>query len=92
MPFSLTNFLAINTPSYKLAKSLVSLLTPFTLNSKCYIPFAKEVPSFDCAHYLTSYDVKSLFINIPLQEIINICVDKLWKTRAKVNNLTKESF
>ena len=54
--------------------------------------FAEEVSSFDCAHYMTSFDVESLFINIPLEETINICVDKLFEKNTKVNNLTKESF
>ena len=52
----------------------------------------EEVPSFDCAHYMTSFDKESVFTNIPLEETINICVDKLFKNNTKVNNLTKESF
>ena len=64
-----------------------------TLNAiKDSFSFAKEVSSIDCGHYLISFDIKSLFINIPLQDIINICVDKLCKNQAKFNNLTKESF
>ena len=42
---------------------------------------------FDCAHYITSFDIESLFTNIPLEGTMNICVDKL-----KVSDLTKESF
>ena len=30
--------------------------------------------------------------NIPLEETINICVDKLFENKTKVKNLTKESF
>ena len=48
--------------------------------------------SFDCAHYMTSFDIDSLFTNIPLEKTINICVDKLFENNTKVNNLTKESF
>ena len=86
---------AINTPSYKLAKFLVPLLTPLTSNDytiKDSFSFAEEVSSFDCAHYMTSFDIESLFTNIPLEETINICVDKLFENNTKVNNLTKESF
>ena len=36
---------------------------------------------------MTSFDIESLFTNIPLEETMNICVDKLF-----VSNLTKESF
>ena len=88
-------FSAINTPSYKLAKFLVSLLTPLTSNGftiKDSFSFAEEVSSFDCAHYMTSFDTESLFRNIPLEETINIFVDKLFKNNTEVNDLTKESF
>ena len=76
---------AINTPSYKLAKSLVPLLTPITSNNftiKDSFSFAEEVLSFDCAHYMTSFDTESLFTNIPLGEIINICVGKLFENNT----------
>ena len=48
--------------------------------------------SFDCAHYLTSFDIESLFTNIQLEETTKICVDKFFKTKIIKNNLTKESF
>ena len=41
---------------------------------------------------MTSFDIGSLFTNIPLEETINICVDKLFENNTKVNNLTKESL
>ena len=55
---------AINTPSYKLAKFLVPLLT--TLKSKDFTikdssSFAQELSTFDCTHYSTSFDIESLF-------------------------------
>ena len=80
---------AINTPSYKLAKFLVPLLTPLTSNDftiKDSFSFAEEVSSFNCAYYMTSFDIESLFTNIPLEETINICVDKLFENNTKVNN------
>ena len=83
---------AINTPSYKLAKFLVLLLTPLTSNDftiKDSISFAEEVSSFDCAHYMTSFDIESLFTNIPLEETISICVDRTFENNTKVNNSTK---
>ena len=49
------------------------------------------MPSFDCAH-LTSFDIESLFTNIPLDETINICVDKPFENKTKIINVTKESF
>ena len=41
---------------------------------------------------MTSFDIESLLINIPLEETINICVGKLFENNTKVNNLTKEFF
>ena len=82
---------AINTPSHEPAKFLVPLLKSFTSNDyiiKDSFSFAEEVSSFDCAHYMTSFDIESLFSNIPT---IKICVDKLFEYITKVNNLTKES-
>ena len=86
---------AINTPSYKAANFLVLLLTLLTLSVytiKDLFSFVEEVPSFDCAHYMTSFDKESVFTNIPLEETINICVDKLFEIKTKYNNLTKISF
>ena len=50
------------------------------------------MPSFGCAHYMTSFDIESVFTNISLEGIVNICVDKLFENKPKVNNLTKSSF
>ena len=64
---------AINPSSYKLAKFLVPLLPPLTSNDftmKDSFSFAEEVSSFDCAHYMTSFDTESLFPNIPLEETL----------------------
>ena len=86
-------FSAITHQLYKLAKFLVPLLTPLTSNDytiKDSFSFAEgEVSTFDCAHYVTSFDVESLFTNISLVETINICVYKFFQNNAKVN-LTKE--
>ena len=85
---------AINTP-YKLAIFLVPLLKSLTWNDYTIndsFSFAEEVYSFDCAHYLTSFDIESLFTNIQLEETTKICVDKFFKTKMINNNLTKESF
>ena len=72
----------------KIAKFLVPLLAPLTSNDytvKGSFPFAEEVSSFDCAHYMTSFDIETLFTNIPLEKTINICDDKLFENNTKVN-------
>ena len=63
-------------------KILLLLLTPLTLNNytiEISFSFAEEVSPFDCAHYMTSFDIESLFTNIPLEETINICIDTLFE-------------
>ena len=40
----------------------------------------EEVSSFDLAHYMISFDTESLFTNIPVEENINICVEKLFRS------------
>ena len=67
---------AYNLPNFKLAKFLVPILTPLTKNDYT-IPdsfhFADEVfNKISVNDYLVSYDVESLFTNIPLVETINI--------------------
>jgi hypothetical protein len=41
---------------------------------------------------MASFDVTSLFTNIPLDEMINLCMDKLFANQIKVRNLTKKQF
>ena len=41
---------------------------------------------------MTSFDIECLFPNIQLEEIINICVGKLFENNTKVNSLTKKYF
>ena len=41
---------------------------------------------------MTSFENESLFANIQLEEIINICVGKRFENNTKVNSLTKKCF
>ena len=41
---------------------------------------------------MASFDIESLFTNIPLQETIDLCVENLFQDRAHVDNLSKDSF
>ena len=41
---------------------------------------------------MASFDVYSLLPNIPLQETINLCVQKLFKSKNYINGLSKDSF
>ena len=86
---------AFGTPTYKLAKFLVPILEPLTTNEytiKDSFAFAEELQSFDSKLVMASFDVESLFTNIPLQETIDLCVENLFQDRTHVDNLSKVSF
>ena len=80
---SLPNFRPIvsssGTYNYNLSKYLCELLSPNLPNEFCtkdkftFVEELKEVSIND--KLLVSYDVNSLFINIPLKEIIKLAVD-----------------
>ena len=70
---------AIETLTYNLAKfreQLLKLLTSNDYTIKDSYSFAKEVLHFDASCFMASFDIKSLFTNIPLTETLNLCVQK----------------
>ena len=86
---------AIGTPIYKLAKFLVPMLEPLTTNEctiKDSFTFAEELQSFDSKLVMASFDIESIFTNIPFQETIDLCVENLFQDRIHVDNLSKESL
>ena len=65
----------IGVPTYKLAKNLVSILSPLTVNEFSVhdsFSFVGEVSSFFPDNFIASLDVKSLYTNIPLNEVSDI--------------------
>ena len=71
---------AIGTPTYKLAKFLVPLLSDKTQNEfsvKDSFTFVDEILSQDSDLHMASLDVDGLFTNVPLDVTIDICVKKL---------------
>ena len=88
-------FSAIVTPTYKLIKFCDQLLKPRTKNEytiKDSFSFAKEVLEFHASLFMASFDIKSLFTNIPLTETLNLCVQNLYRNQTHVDNLTQSSF
>ena len=99
---------AIGTPTYKLAKFLVPVLSDITQNEftvKDSFTFVDEILTQNSDLYIASLDVDVLFANMPLDETIDICEKKLFKTpdtlakriskndfRYLLNLVTKESF
>ena len=73
-------FAAYNAASYKLSKFLVSILAPFTINNytvKNSYSFVSEICNKTNSDdlFVVSFDVESLFNNIPIHETINICLN-----------------
>ena len=71
---------AIGTPTYNLAKFLVPILSPLTVNEFTVhdsFLFAEEVANFDANCIMASLDVESLFTNILIDETIENCITDL---------------
>jgi len=86
---------AIGTVSYNLAKFLVPILEPLTTNQfvcKDSFAFAAEIRNQNPGLYMSSFDVDSLFTNIPLDETIDICVKKLFGRKHKFKGFSKADF
>ena len=83
---------AIGTHAYKLAKFLVPLLRPFSTNSYTIsdtFMFVKELCELQINTnnvVMTSFDVKSLFTNIPLDETISIIVNKCFYNTSRFHS------
>ena len=74
---------AIGTYNYKLAKFIVPILQPLTVGQytvKDSFSFVSEITAFqiDGDLVMDSFDVSSLFTNIPLDESVDLCVNLLF--------------
>ena len=74
---------ANNTSSYSLAKFLVTKLSSLTTNEftlKNSYEFSNYIKTIRNPNNFTmcSFDIESLFTNIPLQETIDIIINKLY--------------
>ena len=100
---------AIGTFNYSLAKFFVSILSPVSTSEFCVnssFDFAKEISSMRNSEntVMASFDVTSLFTNIPLDETLQICLDELYNgsdslvsidrnnMKSLLNIAAKESF
>ena len=86
---------AINTPSYKLAKYLVPILSSLTFNEftvKDTFHFVKDIAELDSKTFMASLDVESLFTNIPLNETINNLVNDMFLNQDIVNTFNKRDM
>ena len=88
---------AIDTFNYKLSKFIGPLISPIAENEhtiRSTQEFAKEIreKSFDGNIYMTSFDISSLYTNVPTKETVNIILDSLCDTDEMFGNLTREEF
>ena len=90
---------AIGTPTYKLAKFLVPIIAPITINEytvRDSFTFAKEISdssfNFPEGIFMTSFDAESLFTNIPLTETVDICANSLYGDEESSVSLNREDF
>ena len=80
---------------YKLAKFSVPLLGPLTGNEytiKDSFKFANEIQSFDSKLVRASFDIESLFTNIPVRETFDLSAENLFRDSTRVDNLSKDSI
>ena len=83
---------ANGTLSYKLAKFLVPKFSSVTFNEftvKDSFAFAEEIVHQDSKLFMGILDVDSLFTNIPLEEIINICTNLLYNNEDVIEGINK---
>ena len=88
---------AYNTAAYKIAKFIVPLLEPYTHNSfslpnsYALIDKLKEI-QLNTTSFLCSFDVQSLFTNIPLDETIDIICNTVFQNTDRFHNFPKTEF
>ena len=88
---------SIKTPSYNMSKFLVPLISywsknDYTVNDS--LSFVKEIENYKCnnSDIMASFDIKSLYTNIPLIETINIIIDLVFANNSLFNLFNKEQF
>jgi len=80
-------------PTYKLAKHMTKKLTQHIALNKQYnitnsTNLAKHLVKLEITdiHRLITFDINDLYVNIPIQETINIAQERMTKTTPKKHN------
>ena len=77
---------AIGTSTYQLSKFIANIIKPASTNKfdtdlKDSFQFLSHLEGFNLNNYfMVSYDVRSLFTNVPLKETIKITMDRLYRS------------
>ena len=84
---------SIGTFNYNLARFLCKLLSPLVPNyysCKNTFPFVSQINNANLSKkFLVSYDVTSLFTDIPLQETIDIAINLMFNHNPNLKSLKK---
>ena len=88
---------AYNTAMYNLAKFLIPLIEPFSTNDftlKNSYQFYDQISSLNLPSnsFMASFDISSLYTNVPVLETINIICDSVFNNDSIFHNFTKEDF
>ena len=85
---------SIGTFNYNLARFLCDLVSSLVLNDyscKDTLSFVSQIKNANLSKkFLVSYDVTSLFTNIPFQETIDIAINLIFNHNPNLNNTRKE--
>ena len=87
--------MALQTPTYNLAKFLNPISNPLTENEytvKGSFQFAEEIREQGPTLSMSSSDVDLLFTSIPLDKTLDICVNQLFENTDTVEGFTKSEL
>ncbi|KAL5255142.1 hypothetical protein ACHWQZ_G014547 [Mnemiopsis leidyi] len=82
---------AVGTATYQLGKFVAKIIQPTAVSShgtdlNDTFQFVSQLRDLDFQEsIMASFDVQSLFTNVPLAETIDVCMDKLYRDRYKAN-------
>ena len=85
---------AYSSHNYNLAKFINSIINPFASNQytvKNSYDFTKLINSFQHSGVMVSFDIESLFTNVPLKETIDIILNYVYSQTPPIN-LPRKSF
>ena len=90
----------IGSTHYGVGKFVTSLLNPLTQNEyhlKDSFDAAEKIRSipthlYDEGYQLVSFDVKSLFTNVPLNKTVQVILDRVYKEKQVATNLKKRNL
>ena len=85
----------IGSPIYKIAKHLLDFVSTITKNEytlKDSFEFVSMIDKQDHHYFMCSFDIDSLFANVPLEEIVDIVVKNVFGGERNISWLIKSDF